>query len=121
MLYTAESRALCNLELAVHLPLNLIPTDYWLVAFEFPDTPDLIITIEVTNLPDDWQAFPHPVSTRQFGDQLVSENQHLALRVPSAIVAEESNFLLNPRHARFNEVKIVDAQPFEFDERLFVR
>jgi len=43
------------------------------------------------------------------------------LKVPSAVVQDEFNFILNPRHELFHRIKIIDSEPFDFDKRLLVR
>jgi RES domain-containing protein len=117
MLYTANSRALCVAEIAVHVPLGILPIDYCLVSLEIPD--DSIGELSEKLLPDDWKSFPHVESTQQLGNKHIAEQGTLALKVPSAVVQGECNYLLNPLHARFAEVKLVGVEPFEFDGRLF--
>jgi len=43
------------------------------------------------------------------------------LKVPSAVVQDEFDFILNPRHELFHRIKIIDSEPFDFDKRLLVR
>jgi RES domain-containing protein len=117
MVYSANSRALCVAEIAVHVPLGILPKDYFLVMLDIPD--DSIGELSESSLPDTWKSFPHAESTQQLGNKYIEERDVLALKVPSAVVQGEYNYLLNPLHARFAEVKIVGAEPFEFDGRLF--
>lgn len=120
MVYTAASRALCTVEVAIHLPLRIIPVDYWLVSIEIPD--DLgIESLDEASLPAHWKAFPYSDDTKKVGDTFISENKYAVLRVPSAVVQDEFNFLLNPRHLEFHRIKVVGSEPFEFDKRLFDR
>lgn len=120
MVYAAASRALCTVEVAVHLPLRIIPTDYWLVSIEIPD--DLHIeALDEASLPSHWKSFPYSNNTQKIGDTFILENKGAVLKVPSAVVQDEFNFLLNPRHREFSRIKIVDTEPFEFDKRLFIR
>lgn len=69
-------------------------------------------------LPDDWRQLPAPPSTREFGSRWVAQSRSVVLRVPSAIVCGEFNYLLNPRHPEFIRLEIGDPQPFSFDTRL---
>lgn len=120
MLYTSESIALCTVEIAVHMPLGIVPLDYFLVRIEFPDdTPIKEITIE--NLPKSWNTFPHSNATQEIGDAFILEEEYLVFKVPSATVQGNYNYLINPRHKDFNKVSVVDSVPFEFDKRLFVK
>ncbi len=118
MLYTAQSRALCVVEVAVHIPLGVLPKNYKLVTIEFPDSVK-IKTLSKEKLPSDWEEKPHPNSTQQIGDKFAEANEYLILKVPSAVVQGEYNYLLNPLHIDFNKVEIVSIEPFEFDSRLF--
>ena len=115
MLYTSQSIALCVTEIAVHVPLGILPKDYQLIHIEIPDE-DLL---EMKRLPKDWQSFPHSNSTQMIGDKFLKEHKHLVFKVPSAAVQGEFNFLINPRHKNFNQIKIVKLEHFNFDERLF--
>ena len=115
MLYTSQSIALCVTEIAVHVPLGILPKDYQLIHIEIPDE-DLL---EMKRLPKDWQSFPHSNSTQMIGDKFLKEHKHLVFKVPSAAVQGEFNFLINPRHKNFNHIKIVKLEDFNFDERLF--
>ena len=120
MLYTSESIALCTVEIAVHMPLGIVPLDYYLVRIELPDQ---IVQPEVKpeDLPEAWKSFPHANLTQEIGDNFILEESHLVLKVPSATVQGNSNYLVNPRHPDFGKVKVLDTVPFEFDKRLFVK
>ncbi|OKL41572.1 RES family NAD+ phosphorylase [Pontibacter flavimaris] len=120
ILYTSESIALCTVEIAVHMPLGIIPKDYYLVRIEIPDTAS-IKELSEADLPPDWKSFPHANSTQEIGDAFVQEAGQLVLKVPSATVQGNFNFLVNPRHADFHQVKVVETILFEFDKRLFVK
>ncbi|MFN0036780.1 MAG: RES family NAD+ phosphorylase [Saprospiraceae bacterium] len=114
MLYTSETRALCLAERLAHLESDEIPDDYVMVAIGLPD--DAFISDLLT------PGFPIPnwrENSQSFGSQFVQESTYLALRVPSVIVPQESNILLNPLHSDFHRVVILDIEPFEFDQRLF--
>ncbi|WP_114783195.1 RES family NAD+ phosphorylase [Botryobacter ruber] len=120
MLYTCESIALCTVEIAVHTPLGVIPEDYYLISVNIPD---MIAIKELTadSLPPDWKLFPHPNATQELGDAFVNEAEYLVLKVPSATVKGNYNYLLNPRHKDFQQITIINSEPFEFDPRLFVK
>ncbi len=119
MLYTSQSIALCSTEIAVHTPLGNLPDDYVLMSIEIPD--DSILEIQQSSLPSDWKFFPHPHSTQKIGDNFIAEEEYLVMKVPSVVVQGEFNYLLNPVHKDFQKVKILNTEPFSFDERLFRR
>lgn len=72
----------------------------------------------VKHLPEDWRELPAPRSTRKLGSEWVMQARSPVLRVPSIVVDGEFNYILNPRHADFGQLKIGAAVPFSFDPRL---
>lgn len=120
LLYTSETRALCTTEIAVHTPLGNIPLDYKIISIEIPEN----IKIKELNdsvIPDDWKSFPNPHSTQEIGDKFVTDGKFLALKVPSAVVQGEYNYLINPNHKDFKTLRIKSIEPFDFDKRLFIK
>ena len=118
LLYTGQSRALCMTEVAVHMPYGAIPGDYFLVSIDIPT--DSMLEIAPEALPEDWAGFPHAASTQQIGDDFVRAGEYLVLKVPSATVPGDFNYLINPLHDLSYQVKIAAPPvPFGFDKRLF--
>ncbi|GAB2691792.1 RES family NAD+ phosphorylase [Mucilaginibacter koreensis] len=113
--YLASSRALAVLEVLVHLPPTLLPAGYCVITIEAPDD---ILKVDIKHLPKNWKEYPEPVQLKQLGDKFLKANKHLLLSVPSAIVKEENNYVLNPLHPLMAEVKITHQEDFNFDERL---
>ena len=118
ILYTAENRALCTAEIAVHTPLGITPKDYFLISIEVPKNIK-IKEIDKSKLPKKWKTFPHVPSTKKIGDEFVKQKEFLVLKVPSAVIQGEFNFLINSNHKDFKKVKIKSVEAFEFDKRLF--
>ena len=120
ILYTSESIALCTVEVAVHMPLGIVPKDYHLVQIEIPD--DLPYQqIREADLPKTWKSFPHANVTQEMGDKFVTQGDHLVLKVPSATVQGTYNYLVNPRHPDFPKIRLLATGPFAFDKRLFIK
>jgi RES domain-containing protein len=119
MVYTSESRALCILEVAVHLPLGNLPMDFVLISLELPDTS--IENVDPSILPNDWKEHPPKSFTRRIGDEFVAAANHLTLKVPSALVPDEHNFLINPKHPDSHKIIVQSIEPFSFDSRFFTR
>jgi RES domain-containing protein len=118
LLYTAETRALATLEVLVHLPAGDLPDDMYLLTLEVPDT---VSHQEITpaDLPADWQRLSQPLPTGALGHAWLQAGRSLALRVPSVLVPQEHNLLLNPAHPEFAQVRLAaEPEPFFFDERL---
>lgn len=115
-LYTTESISLAVLEIIVHANKDLIPPDYMLIKIELPDNLS-VKEITLRTLKNDWRD---DIDYTQFiGTEFLKNNNNIALKVPSAVVAEENNFILNPAHADFKKLKIRSVTPFDFDNRFF--
>ncbi|MEP7127482.1 MAG: RES family NAD+ phosphorylase [Chitinophagales bacterium] len=120
MIYTSESRALCVTEIAVHIPLGIIPKDYALVQFQIHSTIKIYEVKEQT-LPAEWNEFPFHNLTQKLGDEFLKANRYAVMKVPSAVVQGEFNYLLNPAHDEFKKIVLLNTEPFNFDKRLFKR
>jgi RES domain-containing protein len=118
IIYTSESRALATLEFLVHVPLSLVPTDLSLASIKIPDSM-VPKKISISNLPGNWREYPSPSELAKTGTDWVLKNETLLLKVPSAVVKNEFNLLLNPSHADMKQVKISNVEACKFDNRLF--
>ncbi|WP_028527054.1 RES family NAD+ phosphorylase [Runella limosa] len=117
LVYTAESRALATLEVSVHLDLSEdLPSDRYYVEIDIPD--DLtMLEVSLEDLPDDWNAKPPTVTTQTIGDDFVLGNEAAVLKVPSSIVPQEFNYLINPSHPDAPRISITNITPMTFDAR----
>ena len=118
LIYAASNRSLAMAEVAVHLTLATMPSDYVMVTIRIPDDTSLQ-KLNVTDLPTDWNTFPYPVSTQSIGDKFMSENRYCVLQIPSAVTRGDYNVLINPYHADFKRIKITEKVKFPFDNRIF--
>jgi len=118
LLYSSESRALCMAEIAVHAPFGIIPENYFMITIYIPQS---IKTENVLaeRLPKGWNNFPPIRATQEIGEEFIKTGKALVLKVPSAVVQGDFNYLVNPEHNDFNKIKIVQCEKFDFDERLF--
>ena len=119
VVYCSESRALAVTEMVAYTPPGLIPEGYVLNIIEVPDDLAQLCRVKTEDLPEDWKQYPHRKATKQLGDTFLRENNCLLVQVPSALVDGEFNYLLNPRHPDFVCIKLLEALPFNFNERLF--
>ena len=116
VVYLGSTRSLCALELLVHLTTpSSRAKRFSMFQMEIPE--DCIDSLE-DPLPGTWQQEPPDHSTMQLGHKWLKNSSSLLLRVPSAIVPEEWNYLLNPLHQDYGKLSIPLAAPFRFDERL---
>jgi RES domain-containing protein len=114
--YTAQSAALAAMEMLVHLGESEILMRYVLIPVEFPAR--LIRDIDPAGLPKKWWGDPAPPRLRRIGDEWIETAASAVLKVPSAVVQSECNYLLNPAHPSFRHLTIRPARSFRFDPRL---
>lgn len=115
-LYTSETQALCVLEYAANVPLDLIPDNLSFTTYTLPE--DEIKMVLLNELPQNWNTLPAPQEVKNLGTKLLQSKKYLALKVPSALIPSEFNFILNPGHAGFRKVRIKKVAPFTFDSRI---
>jgi len=116
VVYTSSSAALAALELLVRAGRKKPLSDYLLFACLFDES--LVEDLEKSELPSEWKIAPPPDGLHAFGDAWLASGSSAVLRVPSAIIETESNYLLNPEHAEFAKIEIRDPIPFSLDLRL---
>lgn len=117
MVYCAGSLALAALEVWVHLNASELPDDFVAIAIDIPED----VTIEdvgSSQLPLDWSVIPGPQSLRDIGSAWIARNEGAVLSVPSAVISQERNFLLNPNHGDFEKIVPASIEAFRFDPRM---
>ncbi len=117
-LYTSQHRSLCILELLVHTSLETAPEDMVLLTIKLPDSTS-VTSLTHSDLPDSWSKFPIDYFTRQVGDEVLNNGSSLALKIPSVIVPEEYNFVINPQHPEAKKLELSDLTPLNLDTRFF--
>jgi RES domain-containing protein len=119
VVYLSEHQSLAALEIFVHLQ-PLVPQDKYLAYFVEWDEAQMEV-LSAKKLPLDWRVSPPGSATMRQGDQWVAEARSAVLAVPSAIVPAERNFLLNPAHPTFGQLRLHKPMSFAFDHRLVGR
>jgi len=117
VIYTSESRALASLEYLVHIPFQLLPDDLRIATIEI-DKKISPQRLNIKNLPPNWKDYPSPGKLAEIGTNWLSENISLLLMVPSVLVSNEFNILINPSHPDIKYVKIKEVKDFSYDKRL---
>lgn len=118
IIYTAESRALAMAEVAVHLTLATLPSDYVIIEINIPDNIELK-ALNPKDLAENWNDHPPIIGTQKIGDEFISTSECCVLKVPSAVVPGDFNYLINPHHVDFEKITIADINDFLFDRRIF--
>lgn len=117
VIYTASSRSLACLENVVHRNQLGLSALFSVMVIEIPDD----IKIKIINrheLPDDWKDFGNMYLTQNIGDIWAANMETAVLNVPSSIVDMECNYLINPLHLDFKRIKLLQTEPFVFDDRI---
>jgi RES domain-containing protein len=115
-LYTSESRSLSVLEYTVNVNIEDIPRALSMTTLEIPEKG--ILNLTVSDLPGDWRASPAPASTKEFGTDLLKKAEYPIIKIPSAIIPDEYNYLINPIHRGSLNVSIIDIRDFVYDVRI---
>jgi RES domain-containing protein len=117
VIYTAGSRALACLENVVHRSGEGLQELFRVMVINVPD----VLPVEVVSLaelPMDWADYQNYDICQQIGEQWLKRGIAPVLRVPSAIVPQEWNYLLNPAHSSFTQIELLRTEAFAFDPRL---
>jgi len=112
----AGTTSLALLEMLVHLPAQDLLDRYVLFKVTFDDT--FITTVDRTHLPRMWRRSPPSAAVQHVGDIWIAEASSAVLQVPSVIVPNEWNYMLNPAHSDFAKITIGPKQVAKFDPRL---
>jgi RES domain-containing protein len=90
---------------------------YHLITLSVPEN-KLTQTISIQNLLPDWDAPDTRSFTQKIGDTFLSNKKNLILQVPSVMMPEEINYVINPLHENMKQVKIVNRRRIYFDKRI---
>ena len=118
VMYAGATIEICALEKFVHLGGALHPP-LVLVSIDVPDDEALVQRPSLADLPPDWADLPAPASTQEFGRRWIASAGGLVLMVPSAIIPESRNAVLNPRHPGYGDIRLEVVREFTFDARMF--
>lgn len=117
IVYTSENRSLATVEYLVHVPISIIPGELSIVSIKIHGliNPKAVLP---GDLPKNWRDYPPPEELGEIGTKWALSNETLLLRVPSAVVENESNILINPQHPDMKRISISQIERFRFDKRL---
>lgn len=119
LLYCADSRSLCCLETLVHIEDDPLPMNRFVVEYEIPDDIwDARQVLTHVTAPGGWDALPRGIVSMEFGTKWANAMGEAVLVVPSIIVPEESNILLNPLHPDMKRISAKIIRRWTYDFRL---
>ena len=116
MVYTSGSKSLATLELLVHLHNTSVLPSFSISPVDFNDS--LVEFLEPAKLPRDWRQSPPPISLQAIGDDWIFRGSSVVLRVPSAVIETEYNYLINPAQRDFKKLLIGEMEVLDLDPRL---
>lgn len=114
--YLAASQALAILEVVVHLESESQLNNFSLFEVTFDES--LVIALPSEYWPADWKSDPAPASTKAIGDEWVQSGDSLILQLPSTIVSDTPNYLINPYHPDLGKLSISGPIPYPIDPRI---
>jgi RES domain-containing protein len=116
VVYTSQTRSLAVLEILAHLQSSEILLSYVTIPVSFDDA--VVEIVDPAQLPANWSENPAPSTLKEIGDRWAAAKRSAVLQVPSAIIPDEYNFVLDPRHPDFASVAIGEPTGFRLDPRL---
>lgn len=118
VVYASDTPAGALLEIIAHTEASsLLRHAYVLFTIRFQPDRHLLV-LEPEAWPADWRAFPWRSASQHVGTRWMQDQDSVVLQVPSAIVPQQHNYLINPQHPRFEELQVEGPTPFEIDTRL---
>jgi RES domain-containing protein len=118
VIYAGGTIAIAALEKFVHLA-GVVPPDLVLVRVSLPDG-HAAERPALADLPDGWDRLPPGPASMDFGTRWAREGRSLVLHVPSALVREERNAVINPAHPDFGRVRLHVERDFQYDPRMYL-
>ena len=119
VIYTAESRSLATLEMIVHRNSIKSESSYKVLTISVIESNNLINEIVYIDLPKSWRSFETYSKLQQIGSEWYNSNASLLLKIPSAIIPKEFNYVINSQHPDFKKkVSLVESEDYFWDERL---
>ncbi len=120
VIYTGWTRSLSTLELVVHRNSIAIDQSYKVMVISIADEDHLYSTVKLKQLPENWRSINAYTQLQQIGSEWYENRKSLVLKVPSAIITNEHNYVINTKHEDFTtKVKFVRTEHFFWDKRLF--
>ena len=118
VVYTSGTLALAALEIFVHLDVPESAANLVAVPADVPASVP-VAKVLASDLPARWREYIAPEALADIGARWAQARQTAVLAVPSAVIPQESNYLLNPAHALFSKISIGSAARFSFDPRMW--
>ncbi|HTM97472.1 MAG TPA: RES family NAD+ phosphorylase [Pedobacter sp.] len=117
VIYAAESRSLATLEMVSHRSGIMPKTSYQIIVIDIAE--EEIKHVLISDLPGKWNKLAAYPALQKIGSDWYEDRETLILRVPSAIIPQEYNYIINTEHPLFSlKVKVLYQEDFHWDERI---
>lgn len=118
VLYASSTRSLAALEQLVNRSGIIPNAPYCVMSIEVPDTPSAFSSILTENLPSDWRPFSSYGRLQELGSNWYRKSEALLLKVPSVLIPQECNYLINTQFPDFsNHVRLLAVEEYTWDSR----
>lgn len=119
VIYTGSTRSLSTLELIVHRNFIKPNINYRVMIISVPDSDIMVKTIKTSDLPKNWRRFEAYTKLQQIGSDWINSRETLLLKVPSAVIPHEYNYIINTEHPDFKDnVVLTRTEEYFWDDRL---
>lgn len=117
VIYFSEHLSLCVLEILARTEYQFLRSGFSYLEAEIPDS--LIRHIsKPSKIHFNWNIEPPNMETQIYGSDWLRSKKDLAISIPSAVLPQEWNVLINPGHSLFSEIKILNIAPLVLDSRI---
>jgi len=119
VIYAGSSRSLSSLELVVHRGSIELLESYKVMVISVADDDELTTQIKIKELTDNWRRTTAYPFLQDIGSEWYRSRESLLLKVPSAVIPQEFNYLINSNHPDFEDhITLVRTENYFWDERL---
>lgn len=119
VIYTGSSRSLSSLELVVHRGSIQPATAYKVMVISIADDDYLIKQVQLKDLPSNWRSLASYSALQKIGSTWYDSQETVVLKVPSAIIIYEYNYIINTEHPDFDRtIQLVRTEDYFWDSRL---
>jgi len=119
VIYSAESRSLASLELVVHRSAIKPQLEYKLLVIDIDVPKSQVQKVKENELPENWRSVDAYNLLQQIGSSWYTECKKLVFQIPSVIIPQEYNYIINTKHKLFDDkVNIVSKENYFWDNRL---
>lgn len=118
LIYASPTRALACLETLVHLEARGLPLNRYLVEIRVPEGDWAVREVFDAAAHVGWDALPEGKVSLDWGTAWAASRRTLLAEVPSVIVPEETNVLINPAHPSASALRVRKVRRWTFDTRL---